>query len=393
MQPFTVAIDQGKLDRIRRRVEEFAFPREADAEPWALGTDAQFLRRLREYWLTSYDWRAAERELNRFPQFKADVDGLEMHFIHEKGSGPDPMPLLLIHGWPGSTYEFHKLIEPLAHPARFGHDPSLSFDVVVASLPGYGFSGTPRPLVGPRRTGAKMDALMTRVLGYDRYFTQGGDWGCLICGWIGLDFPRSNVATHLNMIGMAPGGDAQGLMGSAALAPSTPEEMAWARDTAAKMAVEGGYIAQQSTRPQTLGYGLNDSPMGVAAWIIEKFHAWSDLEGTSLEQVFGFDLLLTNIMIYLVTDSFNTSTWMYRGAAEEGVTLPPGQRIEIPVALAHFPRDIISNPPRSYVDKAYNIARWTEFSRGGHFAALEAGDQLLDDVRAFFPTVRDRLKG
>lgn len=385
MQEFTVAVPDEVLADIATRVRNFQAPLDTlPADSWEYGTNLAFMRRLREYWLEQFDWRQAERGLNRFPQFTATVDSLEMHFIHEKGSGPSPEPLLLIHGWPGSTFEFQELIGPLAHPERFGMPGAKSFDVVVASLPGYGFSGKPDTPIGPRRTAELMNRLMTETLGYDRYFVQGGDWGAVVSGWLGFDHPRHCAAIHLNMIGVSPGGDAPGMLGSSAAPPETDEELAWAADTGGKFARDGGYIAIQSTKPRTLAYGLSDSPMGVAAWICEKFHAWSDLTGGDIEKVYGFDRLLTNIMIYLVTRSIETSTWMYYGAAQEGVTLPAGKRVEVPVALADVPYDFIRNAPRSYVDKAYNIARWTRMPRGGHFAALEIPELLLADIRAFF---------
>ncbi len=386
MRPFIVDVDPAVVSRIMAKVRAFEWPVDPGTGDWSLGTDSAFLRKLQTHWLERFDWSAAQTELNRFPQFKAGIDGIDVHFLFKKGSGPSPMPLLLVHGWPGSTLEFHGIIDSLADPS--GADELASFDVIAASLPGYGFSGKPVPPIGPRRTAALFNKLMAQVLGYDRYFSQGGDWGCVVCSWLAFDHPAHNVAIHLNLIGLLPGGEGHA---PKPLPPRTDEEAEWTRDTAARMAMEGGYSAVQMTRPQTLGYGLNDSPMGVAAWIIEKFHAWSDRDGRQLDELFGLDLLLTNIMIYLVTNSFNTSTWMYRGALEEGTFIPHGQRVDVPVALANFPFDIIRNPPRSYVEQAYRIERWTDFDRGGHFAALEAPEQMVTDIRGFFADLRNLL--
>lgn len=392
MQPFTVHVDQAKLDRIRRRVEEFEFPHAPKAEPWFLGTDADYLRSFRRFWLDEYDWRDAEAWLNRFPQFRADVDGLDMHFYHVKGKGPSPMPLLLLHGWPGSPVEFMDLIEPLTDPAKFGADPAVSFDVVIPSQPGHGFSGKPDSPMGPRGSAGKMARLMTQVLGYDRFFAQGGDWGSLTASWIAYDHPESCVAIHLNTLGLSPGGDLVGMMGASVAAPETPEEIAWAEDVGRRMALGGGYIAIQSTKPETLGYGMNDSPMGVAAWILEKLQSWPDLRGRAPDEVLGgMGRMLTNIMHYIVTDSFNTAAWFYHGACVEGISLPKGDKVKSPVGFANFPHDFVISAPRSYLDKVFDIARWTDMAIGGHFGAWECPQEMIEDIRAFFPTMRDRL--
>ncbi len=392
MKPFTVNVPQARIERIWTRVREFEFPHAPKAPAWQYGTDADYLRRMQRFWLDEYDWRAAETWLNRFPQFTADVDGLEMHFYHVKGSGPNPMPLVLIHGWPGSPVEFMEMIEPLAHPERFGLDPAISFDVVVPSQPGHGFSGKPDAPIGPRWSAAKMNALMTQVLGYDRYFAQGGDWGSLTSSWMGFDFPDHVAAIHLNTMGLSPGGPMQGMMGASVAPPETPEEIAWAEDVGRRMAIGGGYIAQQSTKPDTLGYGMNDSPMGAAAWILEKLHNWPDLRGQQPEDVLGgMNTMLTNIMHYIVTGSFVTAAWFYLGAASEGIAVPPGEKLKVPVGFANFPHDFVISPPRSYLEKVFDIVHWTDMERGGHFGAWEQPDAMLAEIRTFFAGMRGRL--
>lgn len=393
MRPFQVQIDQNRLDHIWQRVREFRFPKAPHAPLWHLGTDADYLRRFQQFWLNEYDWRAAEGWLNRLPQFMADVDGLDMHFYHVKGKGESPMPLLLLHGWPGSPVEFMEVIEPLTDPVRFGADPSVCFDVVVVSQPGYGFSGKPDAPFGTRGSARYMNKLMTGVLGYDRYFAQGGDWGALTSSWLAFDHADHCAAIHLNSIGVSPGGDMPGFLGSMIAAPETPEELAWAEGAGAAMVTGGAYTAIQSTKPESLSYAMNDSPMGLAAWIIEKLHDWGDLSaGETPDQVLGgMDRMLTNIMHYILNDAFNTAAWFYYGAAQEGIALPAGEKVKVPVGMAHFPHDFVKTPPRTYMEKGYPIIHWTDMERGGHFAAWERPAELTADIRAFFPKVRDQL--
>ncbi len=376
-RPFSVQIAQTTINDIMRKVAAFSMPDAPVGGPggaWAYGADAGFMKTLIEYWLHGYDWRAAETGLNRWPQFKAKIGDLDIHFIHEKGSNPAPRPLILSHGWPGSYFEFIHVVEKLAHPERFGGKAEDGFDVIVPSLPGYGFSGKPAKPVSPRTTAALFDALMTGALGYERYLAQGGDWGSAVSGWLAYDAPAC-VGAHLNMFGWrAPG-----------VGPQTDEERAYAMRAAGLFEAEGAYFRMHTTKPLTLSYALMDSPVGIAAWIIEKFHGWSDLRDGGFEAVYDKDQLLTNVMIYLVTGTFGTSTWMYRGLMEDasGAPVPEGARIEKPMGLASFPIDIIPMPPRSFVERHMNVAHWTDMPTGGHFAALEKPAALVDDVRAY----------
>ncbi len=380
MQPFTIAVPQDRLDRIRGRVADYEWHEMPAAGGWGYGANLDYMRALCGYWLDHYDWRAAETRLNRFPQFIATVDGLDLHFYHVRSPHPGAMPLILTHGWPGSVLEFLDLIEPLTDPARFGGDPADAFDVVVPSLPGYGWSGKPADPIGPRTVARLFDGLMTGVLGHDRYLAQGGDWGAAVSAWLGFDHPDHVVGVHLNMVGTR----------STASRPQTDEEKLWDRERRRRFEDGGAYFRQQWTRPQTLSYAMMDSPVGTAAWIVEKFHAWGDITGGDVESRFSKDTLLTNVMIYLVTRSFNTASWLYRGVFDDGpAAFPDDRRVEVPVAVAAFPGDdLYQTPPRSYVEKGYNVVRWTEMPAGGHFAALEEPQLLIDDVRGFARSLR-----
>ena len=382
IHPFRLEAPDKVLDRIRTRVAEYSWHEMPDDGGWAYGTNLDYMRELCAYWLDEYDWRTHEAAINRFSHFIAPVEGIDLHFIHEKGSGFAPMPLIISHGWPGSIVEFLDIIEPLAHPERFGGSADDAFDVIAPSLPGFGFSGRPPRPIGPRKIAGLFNTLMVDVLGYDGYLAQGGDWGGAISTWLGFSHAPACRAIHINIMVMRhPGG------------PRTREEKAWAAEFKRQQLMESGYRTQQSTRPQTLSYAMMDSPVGVAAWIIEKFNSWSDTDGDNIESVYTKDLLLTNIMIYLVTRTFNTASWIYYGRREEGgrVLSPEGHRVEVPTAAALFPAEFLSWPPRSYAERIYNIVRWTEMPRGGHFAALEQPALLIEDIRAFARTLRPRL--
>lgn len=379
IHPFRVDVPDKTLDRIRTRVAEYPWHEMPDDGGWAYGTNLDYMKEICAYWLDEFDWRTHEAAINRFSHYIAPVDGIDLHFIHEKGSGPAPMPLIISHGWPGTIVEFLDIIEPLAHPERFGGSAADAFEVIAPSLPGFGFSGRPPRPIGPRKMAGLFDTLMTDVLGYNSYLAQGGDWGGAISTWLGYDHAPACRAIHINIMTMRhPDG------------PQGPEEEAWAIEFEREQMMENGYRTQQATKPQTLSYSMMDSPVGVAAWIIEKFNSWSDTDGDNIESVHSKDSLLTNIMVYLVTGTFNTASWIYYGRREEGGRLlsPDGHRVEVPTAAALFPAELLSWPPRSYAERIYNIARWTEMPRGGHFAALEQPDLLVDDIRAFARTLR-----
>lgn len=379
IRPFQIEVPVETLELIRRQVASYAWHEMPDDGGWAYGANLEYMKELCAYWLDEFDWRVQEAAINRFAHFIAPVDGIDLHFIHEKGSGPAPMPLIISHGWPGSIVEFLKIIEPLAHPERFGGSSEDAFDVIAPSLPGFGFSGRPPRPIGPRKIARLFDTLMTDVLEYPSYLAQGGDWGGAISSWLGFEHAPACRAIHINIFTMRPPNG-----------PQSREEEAWATQFKRDQLMEDGYRTQQATKPQTLSYAMMDSPVGVAAWIIEKFNSWSDTVGDNIESVYTKDELLTNIMVYLVTKTFNTASWIYYGRREEGgrVLSPDGQRVEVPTAAALFPAELLAWPPRSYAERVYNITRWTEMPRGGHFAALEQPTLLIDDIRAFARTLR-----
>ena len=379
IQPFRIDVPDKTLEQIRTQVVDYPWHEMPDDGGWAYGTPLGYMKELCAYWINEFDWRKQEAAINRFSHFIAPVEGIDLHFIQEKGDGPSPLPLIISHGWPGSIVEFLDIIQPLAHPQRFGGSEDDAFDVIVPSLPGFGFSGPPRRPMGPRKMADLFNRLMTDVLGYPNYLAQGGDWGGAISSWLGFEHAPACQAIHINILTMRhPDG------------PHGPEEEAWAVQFEHDQSLENGYRTQQATKPQTLSYAMMDSPVGVAAWIIEKFNSWSDTDGDNIESAHTKDSLLTNIMVYLVTKTFNTASWIYYGRREEGGRLlsTDNRRVEVPTAAALFPAELLAWPPRSYVERLYNITHWSEMPRGGHFAALEEPELLIDDIRAFARTLR-----
>lgn len=377
-KPFKVDWSETEVRRVLDQVRAYPWPpAPAVDDGWLYGCDATFLEETCAHWADKYDWRAAVAELNRFPQFTARIEDFDIHFVHVVGEAGGKRPLILTHGWPGSHYEFWGSIEKLAFPSRFGGDPADAFDVVVPSLPGFGFSSKPAKPVGQRLTARLFDALMTQVLSYDSYLAQGGDWGGLVTSWLGHNHGPGKGgarAIHLNMIGFRPSGS-----------PQSPEEIAWITRTQAAGARFGAYLPLQVSKPQSLAWLGAGNPVGQAAWILERFYDWSDLRTKPLIGAYTRDQLLTNVMIYVMTGSFTTGAWYYRGLMEEGgVVLPEGVRCETPTAFANFPGEALYQaPPRSWADRAYNITRWTEMRTGGHFAAMEEPDAFVADVRAW----------
>ncbi len=371
-QPFSVSIPDDTIRSIQARVRDYPWHEMPDDGGWDYGTNLDYMQELCEYWATEYDWRKHEAQINRFSQFKVEIDGIDMHFIYEKGSGPNPKPLMISHGWPGTVAEFLDFIDLLAHPEKHGGNIDDAFDVVAPSLPGFGFSGRPPRPYGPRKMATVLNSLMTDVLGYETYIAQGGDWGGAICSWLGYEHPAC-VAIHINILTMRHKDGPQGA-----------EEIAWAEQFDIDQVIQDGYRTQQATKPQTLSYAMMDSPVGIAAWIVEKMHGWSDIQG-DIENVYSKDQLLTNIMIYIVTRTFNTASWIYYGRREEGgrILSPEGKRVEVPTGCALFPKELLAWPPRSYAERIYNITQWTEMPRGGHFAAMEQPDLLIQDIRTF----------
>ena len=381
VRPFRIEVPEGVLEDLRERLRRTRWPGEIAGSGWTYGTNLAYLQELVRYWLEAYDWRAHEAALNRLPQFIATIDGLDVHFVHVRGTGPRPLPLLISHGWPGSFAEMTEVVGPLADPGAHRGDPADAFDVVVPSLPGYGFSAHPRqPGMTPRRIAALFATLMTEVLGYERFGAQGGDWGSVITAALARDYPERLAGIHLNMLGVRPNT-------GPGTPPLTEEEQAMLKSAEGWRDEETGYQRIQGTRPQTLAYALTDSPAGLAAWIVEKFRAWSDCKG-DLEARFSKDQLLTNIMIYWVTGSIGTSIQLYYEAFHDSsMRLRPGERIEAPTGFAAFPGEPFQ-AVRSWAERAFNITHWSTPPRGGHFAAMEEPELFVEDVRASFRAVR-----
>ena len=360
MEPFRVEVPQAVLDDLRERLSRTRWPAEIPGIGWQQGADLDFMRATVAHWTQAYDWRAQEREINRYHHFRALVGGLRIHFIHERSNGGGGVPLLLTHGWPGSFHEFSKIIRMLR-----------GFDVVVPSLPGYGFSDPPRATgMNPFAIADLWAELMTQ-LGYEKFAAQGGDWGASVTTALGLRHPQRLIGVHLNYI---PG---------SYLPDAEPDEEAKAffRSEAAWLAEEGGYDHQQRTRPQTLGFALEDSPAGLLAWIGEKLRTWSDCGGV-LERRFSRDELLTHVMIYWITRSATSSARLYWEVERRPLRFGPGERVRVPTAVARFPLED-PFPPRSWIERGYDLVRFTQMPRGGHFAAWEEPQLLADDLRAF----------
>ncbi|MEK9612215.1 MAG: epoxide hydrolase [Alphaproteobacteria bacterium] len=373
-QPFSLDVPEKTIAEIRTRVAAFPWHEMPDDGGWEYGVNLDYMREFCAYWVDGFDWFKQQDAINRFDHFTAAVDGIDLHFIHEKGSGESARPLIISHGWPGSVVEFIDVIDLLAHPERHGGNIEDAFDVVAPSLPGFGFSGRPPRPWGPRRMAQTFNSLMTNTLGYDSYIAQGGDWGGAISSFLGFHHSSACRAIHINILTMRhPDG------------PQTPAEIRWEEQFKEDQIMEDGYRTQQATKPQTLSYAMMDSPVGVAAWILEKMNSWSDTVGDDIESVYSKDQLLTNIMVYIVTRTFNTASWIYYGRREEGgrTLSPKGRRVEVPTACALFPKELLNWPPRSYVERLYNITQWTEMPHGGHFAAMEQPELLIEDIRKF----------
>ena len=381
VHPFKIEVPETVLADLRKRLARTRWPDEIPGAGWDYGSNLAYVKELANYWQTGFDWRAQERAINAFPQYRATVDGLGIHFIHQRGTGPNPLPLIITHGWPSSFVEMLKMIPLLADPGSHGGDPADSFDVVVPSMPGYGFSDHPvQRGMEASRIADLWALLMTEGLGYRRFGAQGGDWGSGVTFRLGYAYPEEVVGIHVTMAGGAGQhpGPGERELSEAERAFLEREEHWWQS--------EQGYMHIQRTKPQTLSYGLNDSPAGLAAWIVEKWRTWSDCDG-DVERRFTKDELLTNITIYWATQTINSSTRIYYEHHRSPWTLGPGERIRVPCAFALFPKEI-SQPPREWVERSHNLRHWTEMPRGGHFPAAEEPELLAEDLRATFRPLR-----
>jgi len=374
IKKFKVRVSNITLNNIYNKVKKYPWKDIKKMDGWLYGTNHKYLKEISKYWTTKFNWKKNEKKINSFSNYKTIVDGINIHFIKEKGSGKNPTPLLILHGWPGSIIEFLDVINKLAHPERYGGKKEDAFDVIAPSLPGFGFSSSPKKPIGPRKIAGIMNNLMTKNLKYKNYIAQGGDWGAAICNWLGHNYSRSCKAIHVNCLTMRhPKG------------PQNAEEKKWAKKFIKDQIMEEGYRTIQATKPQTLAYSMNDSPVGVAAWIIEKFYSWSDIKKKNIENSYTKDVLLTNIMIYLITNTFNTASWIYFGRRKEGGRNFPKnfKGIKVPTGIAKFPKEMLEWPPKSYLERIFKITHFTKMKKGGHFAALEQPDLLVNDLRKF----------
>jgi pimeloyl-ACP methyl ester carboxylesterase len=381
IEKFKIDISDSLLADLRRRLDATRWPDEIENAGWELGSSLSYVKSLVDYWRNRYDWRLQEATLNRLPQYRADLDGFHVHFVHARSKHPNSLPLMITHGWPGSFVEMVKIIPLLIEPELHGGNAEDAFDVIVPSLPGYGFTDRPAERgMNPLKIAALWTRLMTE-LGYERFAAQGGDWGSTISTAIGLNHAERVVGIHLNYIAgrFLFGGTLNATPDDAMSKSYLAALRAWAD-------LEGGYSHIQGTKPQTLAYGLNDSPTGLAAWILEKFRTWSDCNG-ELESIFTRDELLTDVMLYWVTETFGSSARLYFESREQPLQLSPANRVQVPVAVAVFPKEI-AMPPREMAERGYNIQRWTLMPRGGHFAAMEQPALLAQDIREFFRPLR-----
>ncbi|HEY3696477.1 epoxide hydrolase family protein [Phenylobacterium sp.] len=383
--PFRIETPEAVLSDLRERLGRTRFPDQLNDAGWDYGADLHYVKELCDYWRDRFDWRAAEARFNAFPQFVTEIDGERLHFYHARSPEADALPLIITHGWPGSVAEFLDVLGPLSDPAAHGGDARDAFHVIAPSIPGYGFSGpTKKPGFNAKRA-AEVNTVLMERLGYPRYGAQGGDWGSAISSQMAAAHPERLVGLHLNFIGGRPADPGNPHAGLSA------EEIEYLATKADYNAHETGYQAIQSTKPQSLAYGLTDSPAGLAAWIVEKFHAWSDCGG-DVETVYSKDRLLENIMLYWVTGTINASMRMYYESMGPGRRAPGyGGRIETPTGHARYPAEV-RRTPRSWAEQMYNIVHWTKMPKGGHFAAMEQPELFVEDVRSFFRPLRQPAK-
>jgi pimeloyl-ACP methyl ester carboxylesterase len=376
IKPFRIAVGDDVLDDLKDRLRRTRWPEAELVDDWSQGAPLGWIQDVCRYWEGQYDWRQREAALNRFAQFKTAIDGLDIHFVHMRSPHANALPLIITHGWPGSIVEFHKVIEPLVDPAAHGGDPADAFHVVCPSLPGFAFSGKPATTGwGVDRIAATWATLMAR-LGYGRYGAQGGDWGSAVTSSLGALDPDHCAGIHITLaMGARPKIDGQ----------PTPEEARALKGAEYYAEWDSGYSKQQSTRPQTLGYGLTDSPAGQAAWILEKFWAWTDCNGHP-ENVLGRDELLDNVMLYWVTATAASSARLYWESF--GPKRRSTQAITVPTGVAVFPKEIVTPVKHWMADRYTDIRHWTEMPKGGHFAAFEQPALFIHDVRAFFRRLR-----
>lgn len=378
IKDFKINIPNEVLEDLSLRLRNTKWTNQVQESEWIRGTDKDYLQSLITYWQTDYDWRSQEKRLNQYPQFKCIIDGVDIHFIHVKGKGENPIPIILTHGWPDSFIRYQKVISRLTDPASYGGDASDSFDVIIPSLPGIGFSSILEPRGFNNAQVADLWVkLMTEKLGYTKFGAAGGDMGSGVTRYMAQNYPELLIGIHLTDVG---------IIRSILMSNDndlSAEEKQYKNNVQQWIAQEGGYISIQSTKPQTLAYALSDSPIGLAAWIIEKFYSWSDVNGR-FEDKYSMDELLNNVMLYWLNNSIGASIRMYY---ENTHTLPPIGKIEVPTGIALFAKDVLL-PPKSWVEKNLNLVHWSEIPKGGHFTAMEEPILFTDDLRKFYRIFR-----
>lgn len=386
--PFTIRVSDGEIDDLKQRLARTRFPNEPQGnDHWDYGTNLSYMEQLIATWRDDFDWRKAEENLNRFPQYRATLtddegEDHEIHFIYEKGSGSDAVPLILTHGWPSTFREFLDVIDPLAHPEKYGKS-GPAFDVIVPSLIGYGFSSIPRLPIGPAAIADLWHRLMTQVLGYDTYAAQAGDWGSFVTSRLALQHADSVRAIHLTMLPLRP------FLKHESQPPVSAEEGAWIKEMGQWWKQEEGYRSIQSTKPMALAFALTDSPAGLAGWLADKYYRLGDTDKTTtmdgMIARFPFETILTQLSIYWFTGTINAANTLYKaGPAEGSALLKAGEKVTVPVAYSEYPMDTLPITPRSWAERAYNIKRWRVMDKGGHFAAMEEPELFADDVRDAF---------
>lgn len=383
IEDFTIDFSGSLLNDLSTRLKNTKWTNGRDSSDWKYGTGKAYLKDFVAYWIEEYDWKAREKELNAYPQFKCNVDDVDIHFYHIKGKGANPMPIILTHGWPDSFLRYQKVIPILTDPARFGRNSNDSFDVVVPSLPGFGFSSLPRSAgMNNANIAGLWKQLMIEKLGYEKFGALGGDMGSGVTRYLAYQYPECLIAIHLTDVGII-----RDIAFSNSIEDLSIEEKQYRQAALQWMSQEGAYISIQSTKPLTLGYGLSDSPLGLSAWILEKFYSWSDCNG-NLENRYSKDELLDNIMIYWLSNSIGTSNHIYY---ENTHSLPKIGKIVVPTGMALFSKDVLP-PPKKWVEDNLNLVHWTDIPEGGHFTAMESPDLFADDVIKFYHSFRWNVK-
>ena len=384
-EPFSISVPEAALTDLRERLQKTRWPHDFANANWEYGTNLAYLKELVDYWIHQYDWRKHEREMNTFSHYKTTIENVPIHFIHEPGKGPKPIPLILSHGWPWTFWDLNKVIRPLADPAAFGGDPNDAFDVVVPSLPGYGFS---TPLTTPGinfwRTADLWVTLMKDVLGYQKFAAECGDWGAIITAQLGHKYAEHLIGTYMHL--MVPLDVFVG--GLPAESEYGPDEKGWYQRNVNFFTAESGYSALQTTKPQTIAHALNDSPAGLCSWILEKRRTWSDCDG-NVEKRFSKDELLTTMTLYWITESYGTSARYYYECVHNPWKASHNRTpvVESPTGIGVFQKEVILLP-RKWAERYYNLKHWTKMPAGGHFAPMEEPQRLVEDIRAFFRLLR-----